>query len=169
MANTYGANGNRWWVAINTGSDSTFSGADPFGAPGHYQAVPSGNATDDALFAGAAGKGNTVSIEHILWSNVNGPFPSQTAANKAINGIQAKNPAPGLAQQFGAPFSSVQNALTAFYRAVTNGKMWRSLGWIVLGLVMIIMGVSLWIKGTITPADALALAGVLWPKSVTVN
>lgn len=42
-------------------------------------------------------------------------------------------------------FSSVSNALTAFYRKVTDGKMWRSLGWLLLGIALIIAGLVLWI------------------------
>lgn len=164
MANTYGQNGNRWWVAINTGSDSTFSGADAFGAPSGYQAVPSGNATDDKLFASAAGKNNSVSIEHIIWANVHGPYKSQQDAQNAIAGIQKASPAPGAFQQITGVnpnvFSSIQNALTAFYDAVTNGKMWRSLGWLILGVLLMIMGVALWLKGSISPAQAAALAGL---------
>lgn len=46
------------------------------------------------------------------------------------------------------PFSSIQNALSAFYDVVTNGKMWRSLGWLLLGVLLIIFGIVLWIGPT---------------------
>jgi hypothetical protein len=46
-------------------------------------------------------------------------------------------------------FSSVQNALSGFYTVITNGKMWRSLGWLLLGVVMIVTGLGLWLKGDI--------------------
>lgn len=42
-------------------------------------------------------------------------------------------------------FSSVQNALSAFYDKITDGKMWRSLGWLLLGAALIITGIGLWI------------------------
>jgi hypothetical protein len=155
MANTYGNSGNRWWVGLNSGSDSTFSGADATGTPGAYQSLPSGNASDDALFAAAAAYNkahpiapNTISVEHILWYNITGPYASQSDANAAIAGVQQQNPAPGLAQQFHFtnPFSSIEQALSAFYDILTNYKMWRSLGWLVLGIILMIAGLALWLK-----------------------
>lgn len=44
-------------------------------------------------------------------------------------------------QQIGAAFES-------FYRILTDGKMWRSLGWIILGLIFIISGIFLWLKNS---------------------
>lgn len=46
-------------------------------------------------------------------------------------------------------FSSVQNSLTGFYDVLTNGKMWRSLGWLLLGVLLMIAGLSLWLKGQV--------------------
>lgn len=60
-----------------------------------------------------------------------------------------------------APFSSIQNALSAFYRKVTDGKMWRSLGWILLGVLLMIMGIALYLRKTIGGTLAsLATSGV---------
>lgn len=177
---TYGNSGDRWWVGLNVGSDqSTIFGTGSFLSPNGYESLPSGDASDDAQFAAAAAfnkahptKPNTISVQNVQWFNINGPYTSQAAANAALPVIAAKNPAPGEVQQItgggqgpaangaGINFSSVQNALTAFYRAVTNGKMWRSLGWLLLGLVLIIMGAALWIKGSVSPQDAIALAGL---------
>lgn len=137
---SFGPNGNRWWVAINSGSDSTFSGADPFGSPGNYQAVPSGNAKDDALFASAAGKKTTVSIEHILWQNVNGPFSSQAKAEAAIPDIQAKNPAPGILQQFNAPGVGQIGNIADFLARLTSGNLWLRVGEFILGSLLILSG-----------------------------
>jgi len=39
----------------------------------------------------------------------------------------------------------------AFMEALTDGRMWRSLGWLVAGLVLIIMGFVLWVKGDLAP------------------
>jgi hypothetical protein len=48
-----------------------------------------------------------------------------------------------------APFQDVSHALTAAYDAITNFYMWRSLGWLLLGLVVMILGVALLLKGQI--------------------
>lgn len=152
VTNTYGTSGNRWWVGLNTGSSSSFSFADSGGPGNGYQAIPSGNASDDTQFAQAAAYNkshvsapNTISVENILWYNITGPYTSQSAAQQAISGVQAQNPAPGLGQQFNlpnvtAPFTDVAHAMTALYDAVTNGKMWRSLGWLLLGGLLILLG-----------------------------
>lgn len=48
-------------------------------------------------------------------------------------------------------FSSIQNALSAFYAELTNGKMWRSLGWLLLGIALMGLGAWLWIKPSVLP------------------
>lgn len=67
----------------------------------------------------------------------------------------------GIAQGLSAlnPFASIENALSAFWDKLTDGKMWRSLAWMLLGVILMFMGISLWIKGSINPLAALALAG----------
>lgn len=35
--------------------------------------------------------------------------------------------------------------LKSIYDAVTNGKMWRSLGWLLLGIILIIFGLIMWL------------------------
>lgn len=42
--------------------------------------------------------------------------------------------------------------LTAGFGALTDGKMWRSLGWIILGLVLTIIG-TLWLMGGIAAKE----------------
>lgn len=34
------------------------------------------------------------------------------------------------------------SAVAAFFATVTDGRMWRSLGWLVLGLVLTVIGLS---------------------------
>lgn len=33
-------------------------------------------------------------------------------------------------------------AIAAFFATITDGRMWRSLGWIVLGLVLVVAGLA---------------------------
>lgn len=42
--------------------------------------------------------------------------------------------------------SDVGSALVAFFDTITNGRMWRSLGWLLLGVVMMAAGLTLWLK-----------------------
>lgn len=177
MTDIYGDSGNRWWVGLNVGSaQSTVFGTGSVLSPNGYESLPSGNASDDRQFAAAAkyneahpSKPNTISVENVSWFNINGPYPTQAAANAALPAIAARNPAPGEFQQItgggqapaaagaGINFSSIEHALTAFYDVLTNGKMWRSLGWLVLGVVLIVAGLGWWLKGA-TPVGRIVSA-----------
>lgn len=42
--------------------------------------------------------------------------------------------------------SDVASMLFGFFDTITNGKMWRSLGWLLLGIALIVIGVTLWLK-----------------------
>lgn len=79
-----------------------------------------------------------------------GPNATPTPGNVAAGDEQ-------LAGSF-TPFASVAQGLTAFYRVLTNGKMWRSLGWLLLGLLLMIAGAALLLKGRITTSVVPAAA-----------
>jgi uncharacterized membrane protein YedE/YeeE len=40
----------------------------------------------------------------------------------------------------------IADALSAFFAAVTDVYMWRSLGWLALGIVLLFAGAALWLK-----------------------
>ena len=63
---------------------------------------------------------------------------------------------PGTAAWSG-PFSDVAHALTAFYDVLTNGKMWRSLGWLALGVLLMLAGLAWMLMGA-TPAGRILSA-----------
>lgn len=52
--------------------------------------------------------------------------------------------------------SDVGAALKSFYSAMTDGRMWRSLAWILLGLVLMVNGILLWLR---VPQRAAGIAG----------
>jgi hypothetical protein len=43
------------------------------------------------------------------------------------------------------PLAGIAGALAAFFGALTDGKLWRSLGWVLLGILLMLLGVVLWI------------------------
>lgn len=45
--------------------------------------------------------------------------------------------------------TGVFGALTAFFATITDGKMWRSLGWLVLGLIIMGIGINLWLRNPV--------------------
>lgn len=46
----------------------------------------------------------------------------------------------------GKSLTDVGGTLFAFFDTITNGKMWRSLGWLLLGLVLTAVGLTMWLK-----------------------
>ena len=57
------------------------------------------------------------------------------------------------------PLAAIGGSFEAFFGAVTDGKLWRSLAWIILGLALMYLGIMLWIGPGIarrTPVGAVA-------------
>lgn len=46
----------------------------------------------------------------------------------------------------GSSLSDTAATLTAFFAEITDGKMWRSLAWIVLGAALLLLGIALWLR-----------------------
>jgi hypothetical protein len=166
MANVYGNNGNRWWVGLNVGTSGVelgSSGSIGGLAPNGYESLPSGNAKDDVQFTAAAAKDSglsgkatptTISVENILWFNINGPYTTQAAANAAIPAIQKAHPAPGEIQQItaGGQASAAQGGgvnptswetdLENFFTALSSPNLYIRGAKILAGIVLIVVGVS---------------------------
>jgi uncharacterized BrkB/YihY/UPF0761 family membrane protein len=92
-------------------------------------------------------KGGNSEVQQV--TGVKAPTPQSNVATAASAAAAAP-----------AAFSSVQNALSGIYDKLTDGKMWRSLGWLLLGVVLMIMGLALILKDKIPGPAAGALAGL---------
>ena len=44
-----------------------------------------------------------------------------------------------------APLSGITTVIEGIWAGITDGKLWRSLGWIILGVVLMLMGAASWI------------------------
>jgi hypothetical protein len=86
----------------------------------------------------------------------NAGFPTKAAAQAAANAFN-KNPGPPLGGVTGpsvvpkisnpvAGIAEVGAVLKAFFQQITRAEMWRSLGWTVLGFLLMIIGAALWLK-----------------------
>jgi hypothetical protein len=103
--------------------------------------------------------------------NVAGPYDSEGAAEKAAAEINAGGGAgtsgAGEAKAIAGlgtgplndslpnPLSGIDRigaVLEAAYKRVVDGAMWRSLGWILLGLVLIVAGIRMWAGKSPLPA-----------------
>lgn len=65
-----------------------------------------------------------------------GAAPIATTAGEAATGQTGSLPNP----------LAALGSLEAFYKVVTDGKLWRSLGWILMGALMVYTGLFLWLK-----------------------
>jgi hypothetical protein len=150
---TYGNGGNRWWVGLNVAENGGLAGTptltlDP--SPSGYESLPSGNAADDAQFAAAArkDKGNskpvTISVEHVSWFNIQGPYTTQAAANAAIPAIQKASPAPGLAKQLetAIPGASAVASVEDFLSLLTSGDLWIRVVKVLAGGIILAIGLA---------------------------
>lgn len=160
--NSFGNSGNRWWVGLNVGSDqSTLIGTGSILSPNGYEPLPSGNATDDALFAAAAAKDAvpgaapvTISVEHVNWYNINGPYSTKLLAYNAINAIKKAHPAPGEVQQVtaggqgnaanggGINPTSWEQAITDFISDLSSANLWIRAVKILAGGALVIVAIS---------------------------
>jgi hypothetical protein len=69
-----------------------------------------------------------------FFSSVLSDLLAGTAVNGGLSGITG-----GL--------SDVGAGLIAFFGTITDGQMWRSIGWLVLGVLLLGTGLALWVKG----------------------
>ena len=127
-----------WWVDKDTGDlkkAASSPGAQWLQIPG----APDSDTRDQAA-------------QQLAQDIANGDFGESVG-----NGIKkAINDATGGAL---TSFSSVANALSAFYAEVTNGKMWRSLGWLLLGVILMFAGILMLIGRRSPAAAATGLLG----------
>lgn len=86
----------------------------------------------------------------------NAGFPTKAAAQKAadafnknpgpaIGGVTGPSVLPNITNPVGGIFE-VGAVLKAFFQQITRVEMWRSLAWIVAGVVLILVGVTLWMR-----------------------
>lgn len=153
-----------WWVGENLTNQNSFRISNFFSnnAPSGYQAVQAGSDADAAAFAASLASGQpTPSLHDINWQIVGGPYPTEAAANAAIPAIQKKHPAPGALQQAVPALSGIEGLariIGDIGRALTDGKMWRSLGWLLLGILLMFIGIALWIGPSAARRSPLGIA-----------
>lgn len=159
-----------WWIVTDLNSNISII------------STAVGSAADDALKS----SNPQATIGGTDYIALDKAFTSSAAASAALPGIKKfeqgsgpgtptvppfalgpNQPAGQAAQQAGQdviaageaaanPLGDVAAALKSFFSAVTDYKMWRSVGWILLGLILMVNGILLWLK---IPQRAAGIAG----------
>ena len=141
-----------WWVVADassgqysvvstetgTAEDAAFQAGQESG--GLVVVDNSGFPTRAAALAAVPGIAKFEGTAPGLWSSLVGAATGG-AAQAAAAGVQTAVPATGATVS--NPFTDVAHALTAFYDTVTDGKLWRSLGWLLLGVALMLTGIGL--------------------------
>ena len=153
-----------WWFVVFPASENP---GNKFPAHARIVSAQEGSAAYNAWTANGA-----YTIAGISWQVDAGPFPSKKQAQQwapkplsivdwagaAAAGvlIGAGNQQPSTAVPEGQaaaqaadpllqPLAGIAGSFEAFFKAVTDGKTWRSVGWILLGILLMLFGVLLWI------------------------
>ena len=132
------------YTALLGGGTGTYNGAQvsrfqgPFTSEAEARAANPAGGSESQVIAAGAGAGLAAA------GGVGLP---------TVPGASAANPLQGL--------GDVAAALKAFYSAVTDGKMWRSVAWVLLGLVLMVSGILLWLKVPQKAAGAAATAALV--------
>lgn len=57
-----------------------------------------------------------------------------------------------------APLSGITTVIEGIWAGLTDGKLWRSLGWLILGIVLMLLGVGWWIGPSASRASPAGIA-----------
>lgn len=167
-----------WWFVVFPASEHP---GNAFPAHARIVSAQEGSPAYNAWTANGA-----YTIAGFSWQVDAGPFPSKKQAQQwapkplsvtdwvgaAVAGvlIGAGNQQPSTAVPEGqaaataadpllGPLAAIGGTFESFYKALTDGKTWRSVGWLLLGILLVVVGVVLWLgPGTLrrTPAGLAA-------------
>jgi hypothetical protein len=127
-----------------------------FTSPAAIAAVTSGMVINGTNYGNGANP--QFSLDLVKWK---GPFATEAEAQAAQAPIQqSPNPVNDAANAIAnaGPLAGIAGSLEAFFGAVTDGKLWRSLGWILLGILLMLAGVLLWIGPSAARRSPLGMA-----------
>jgi hypothetical protein len=83
-------------------------------------------------------------------------WPAPTTSPATAAGNTAKSAIPGL-----SGLTEVGHWLAVSVHALTDGQLWRSLGWLLLGVAMMILGVALLLRKSIETTIGTVARGAL--------
>jgi hypothetical protein len=93
------------------------------------------------------------------WSDVVLAIESAAGGESAALQTAAANPQNYSAPNLSIPgLSGLVTVIEGIWAGLTDGKMWRSLGWIILGIVLMLLGVGWWIGPSAARRSPVGLA-----------
>lgn len=164
-----------WFVLVAKQSEANVAGTTP-AADTHIVTVTQGSAIDNQLTGNYEGQVTVSGVTGYLRA---GPFTSQADAQAYLGtgaqtaplpGIPGVSVSPGGNLSAADPFAGLAGVATAlakfgagitdFFKAMEDGKMWRSLGWVGLGAAFTVIGLLVWLRKPITRAVGTAVKAV---------
>ena len=104
------------------------------------------------------------SLANVGFSYFHGPYKTEAAAlaHKGVTGgaPAAANESIGQQAAKAAATGSWSGALIGFLVAMTDWHLWASLGWLVLGLALILIGIRMW-TGRLAPPGVPGVLGAI--------
>lgn len=97
----------------------------------------------------AADKTRLLAKGYMVWFGSDGAAKSYASAQSGP-----------LSGNLPSPLTGIAGAAQALFHAVTDGTMWRSLGWILLGVLLLVLGTALWLR----KSAARAVTGLAFPE-----
>ncbi len=129
-----------WWIIQTFFSDGSSSWAVGTAKTGFDHPIPT---ADEVVWGPYSSQKDAQSaVDNHTFDQAQQSYRGSNVGN--LGGISVPgNQAPG------NPLSGIERlaaVIEAFFKVLTNFKMWRSLGWLVLGLILMLAGILLWLK-----------------------
>ena len=86
------------------------------------------------------------------WSDVVAAVESAAGGEQNVLASGGQTPAGPVTVPAG-PLGGLTTAVTAIWTNLRDYKMWRSLGWLLLGVVLMLLGAASWIAGQKNPVS----------------
>lgn len=87
------------------------------------------------------------------WSDVVAAVESAAGGEANITQTGGQGGAAGPVTVPAGPLGGLTTAVTAIWTNLRDYKMWRSLGWLLLGIVLMLLGAASWIAGQKNPVS----------------
>lgn len=96
---------------------------------------------ESKLGIGVHGPYNTIADLYAAWPNAKSTGAAPIPGAAAVAGAPSNE-----ASQLTGGVTGALGAFEGIAQALTDGSLWRSLGWLAMGIILLIVGIMLWLK-----------------------